>query len=92
MYRAVNDPSNVKEENTVNNREPEPLLDEVRWAVSKLKKGKSPGIDNIITAVLIKEGGEASARFYHHCAIYLPHPKKGILNYKPTTGINPYYP
>lgn len=47
MYKAVNDPTNSKKENTVNDREPEPLLDEVSWAIGKVKKGKSPGCKSV---------------------------------------------
>lgn len=39
------------------------MLDEVRCAIKKLKKGKS-GYDDI-PAELIQAGGEASVRIYH---------------------------
>ena len=44
--------------------EPEPSLDEVRWAIKNLKRGKSPGCDNI-TAEMIQSGGEITITIYH---------------------------
>jgi hypothetical protein len=44
--------------------EPEILLDEVRQAISCLKNGKSPGIDDI-PAELIKSAGESGVRIMH---------------------------
>jgi hypothetical protein len=44
--------------------EPEILLDEARHAISCLKNGKSPGVDDI-PAELIKLAGESGARIMH---------------------------
>lgn len=75
-------------------REPEPMIEEVRSAIKKLKRGKSPGCDDI-PAELIQAGGEASACIYHTLCVkiwkstewpkawkrtvYIPIPKKGNL-------------
>ena len=44
--------------------EPEPIIEEVRWAIKNLKVGKSPGCDELV-AELIQAGGESSAQIYH---------------------------
>ena len=43
--------------------EPEPLIDEVRWALKQISNGKSPGNDEV-PIELIKEGGEESIQLY----------------------------
>ena len=74
--------------------EPEPLLDEVRWAIDQISNGKSPGCDDV-PIELIKEGKEQSIILYHilvtkiwkTCSwptswkrsVYIPLPKKGDL-------------
>ena len=74
--------------------EPEPLLDEIRWALNNINDGKSPGCDDV-PIELIKEGKENSILLYHKIvlkiwktctwpiswkrSIYIPLPKKGDL-------------
>ena len=78
----------------IEEKEPEPMLDEVRLAIKSLKRGKSPGCDDI-PAELIQAGGEASVRVYHKLctkiwnssswpkewkrSLFIPIPKKGNL-------------
>ena len=45
-------------------KEPEPTIEEVLWAIKNLKNGKSAGCDEI-TAELIKTGGKECATVYH---------------------------
>lgn len=75
-------------------KEPEPLLEEVRAAIKNLRKGRSPGCDDI-PAEFIQAAGEAGVRVYHALcvkiwnsaawpeawkrSIYIPFPKKGNL-------------
>ena len=74
--------------------EPEPLLEEVRWAIDQISNGKSPGCDDV-PIELVKEGKEQSITLYHilikkiweTCSwptswkrsVYIPLPKKGDL-------------
>ena len=44
--------------------EPEPLIDEIRWALKQISNGKSPGNDKV-PIELIKEGGEESIQLYY---------------------------
>ena len=84
--------------------EPEPLLDEVRWALKNINDGKSPGCDDV-PIELIKEGKEKSILLYHKIilkiwktctwpiswkrSIYIPLPKKATLNYAATIEQSP---
>ena len=45
-------------------QEPEPLLDEIRWALNEISDGKSPGCDDV-PIELIKEGKEKSIHLFH---------------------------
>ena len=74
--------------------EPEPLLEEIRWALDQISNGKSPGCDDV-PIELIKEGQESTLKLYHiivlkiwkSCewptawkrSVYIPLPKKGDL-------------
>jgi hypothetical protein len=91
MYEDVN---NITDDGDITEAEcePEPLLEEVRWAIKGLKHGKSPGCDEI-PAELIQAGGEASVHIYHALcvkiwksgkwpkewkrSVYVPIPKSG---------------
>ena len=94
MYSAPQTSENSNEEIEVNEQEPEPLIDEVRWALKEINDGKSPGCDDV-PIELIKEGKEKSLTLYHIIVIkiwrtyswpiawkrsvYIPLPKKGDL-------------
>jgi len=49
--------------------DPEPLIEQVREAMKKLKSGKSPGYDEIL-AELWKASGEAGVRLMHDIERY----------------------
>ena len=61
MYKAEQTPDTTI---TDIETEPEPLIDEVRWALKQISNGKSPGNDEV-PIELIKEGGEESIQLYH---------------------------
>ena len=92
--KMYNTQTSDNEETVIFETEPEPLMEEVKRAIEKLKNGKSPGCDDI-TAEMIREGGEESVKIYHQIcckiwktgiwpktwkrSIYIPIPKKGDL-------------
>ena len=94
MYSAPQDPITSVSQTVFTEEEPEPLLDEVRWALRQISDGKSPGCDDV-PIELVKEGKENSIRLYHlivlkiwkSCqwpvtwkrSIYIPLTKKGDL-------------
>ena len=94
MYSAPQNTDASDIDNEVFELEPEPLLDEIRWALNNINDGKSPGCDDV-PIELIKEGKENSIRLYHEIiikiwktcswptawkrSIYIPLPKKGDL-------------
>ena len=94
MYSAAQNQDASGQQTIYTEEEPEPLLDEIRWALDQISNGKSPGCDEV-PIELIKEGKESSLRLYHlivlkiwkTCAwptawkrsIYIPLPKKGDL-------------
>ena len=61
MYSASQDPDTSNSQTVYNEEEPEPLLEEVRWALSQISDGKSPGCDDV-PIELVKEGKENSIR------------------------------
>ena len=95
MYSAPQNSEVSDVENEIEEElEPEPLLDEIRWALNNINDGKSPGCDDV-PIELIKEGKENSILLYHKIvlkiwktctwpiswkrSIYIPLPKKGDL-------------
>ena len=96
MYSAPQTSENSSEEIDVDEQEPEPLIDEVRWALKEISDGKSPGCDDV-PIELIKEGKEKSITLYHTIvlkiwrtyswpiawkrSVYIPLPIKEILRY-----------
>ena len=94
MYSAPQTSDVSSEEIEVDEQEPEPMLDEVRWALKEISDGKSPGCDDV-PIELIKEGKEKSILVYHTIvlkiwrthswpiawkrSVYIPLPKKGDL-------------
>ena len=75
-------------------KEPEPMLEEIRAALKQIGNGKSPGCDDV-PIELVKEGKEKSILLYHKVvlkiwrtcswpiawkrSVYIPLPKKGDL-------------
>ena len=94
MYHAPCDTDVSDNNDEVSEREPEPLPEEVRWALKQISNGKSPGCDDV-PIELIKEGKEKSINLYHTIilkiwrtcswptawkrSVYIPLPKKGDL-------------
>ena len=94
MYSAPQTSDTSNQEVEVEFQEPEPLVDEVRWALNEISNGKSPGCDDV-PIELIKEGKDKSILLYHAIilkiwrtkswpiawkrSVYIPLPKKGDL-------------
>ena len=94
MYSAPQDSDTSDSEISYVENEPEPLLEEIKWALEQISNGKSPGCDDI-PIELIKEGKDSSLRLYHAIilkiwktctwptawkrSVYIPLPKKGDL-------------
>ena len=65
MYSAPQNSEVSDVENEIEEElEPEPLLDEIRWALNNINDGKSPGCDDVPIED-IKEGKENSILLYH---------------------------
>ena len=94
MYSEPQMSDAPEQEVEVDEKEPEPLIEEVRWALKEISDGKSPGCDDV-PIELIKEGKEKSIMLYHTIvlkiwrtnswpiawkrSVYIPLPKKGDL-------------